>query len=219
MAERKQPDWERIEVEFRAGVLSTREIGSMHDISHTAINKRAKAHGWTKDLSSKIHAKAEALVAKQAVSTEVSSQQLATEREVIDAGATQIARVRIEHRADIGRSKRIANRLLSVLETLEITEAPSSAALEAKATAASSGKPFEPAATAPLKEHAHLLRNLAETQRVLIGLEREAYGLAQLADPSTPEAPVDPIERAKRLAFALALAGHQLKNQQKGPGK
>jgi hypothetical protein len=219
MAERKQPDWERIEADYRAGVLSTREIGSMHDISHTAINKRAKAHAWTKDLSAKIHAKAEALVSRQAVSSEVSSQQLATEREVIDANASQIATVRREHRTDIQRSKRIANRLLTVLEALEITEAPSSAALEAKATAASSGKPFEPAAAASLKEHTVLLRTLAETQRVLVGLEREAYGLAQFVEaPGDVRGDADPIEGAKRLAFILARAGHAL-DQQRGAAK
>lgn len=54
------PDWERIEIDFRAGVLSTREIAQAHGISHTAINKRAKAYGWDRDLSAKIKAKADA---------------------------------------------------------------------------------------------------------------------------------------------------------------
>ena len=202
-------DWERIEAEFRAGILSVREIGAAHGISHTAINKRAKAGNWVRDLKAKIQAKAEALVAKAAVSSQVSTQRVATEREVIEANATQIARVRTEHRTDIQRSKRIANRLLAALETLEITEAPSSAALEAKATAVASGKPFEAAPTAPLKEHAHLLRNLAETQRVLVGLEREAYGLAQFVEtPGEGQGEVDPIQGAKAIAYILARAGH-----------
>ena len=58
----KQPDWEAIERAYRAGLLSIREIASAHEVSHTAINKRAKRDGWERDLSEKIQAKAEALV-------------------------------------------------------------------------------------------------------------------------------------------------------------
>ena len=36
-------DWERIEVDYRAGPLSTREIAGQQVVSHTAINKRARA--------------------------------------------------------------------------------------------------------------------------------------------------------------------------------
>ena len=47
----KQPDWERIEQLFRAGLLSVREIASACGVSHTAINKRSKAEGWDRDLN------------------------------------------------------------------------------------------------------------------------------------------------------------------------
>ena len=39
------PDWERIEVEFRAGVLSLREIALANGISHVAVAKRAQKAG------------------------------------------------------------------------------------------------------------------------------------------------------------------------------
>ena len=56
MTDKKTPDWEKIEKLFRAGVLSVREIAAAHSVSHTAINKRAKAEGWVKDLKAKIKA-------------------------------------------------------------------------------------------------------------------------------------------------------------------
>jgi hypothetical protein len=37
------PDWERIEADYRAGLLSVREIAAAHGVSHTAIQKRAKS--------------------------------------------------------------------------------------------------------------------------------------------------------------------------------
>src|SRR5471030_2883044 len=40
----KQPDWERIEQLFRAGLLSVREIAAACGVSHTAINKRTIRH-------------------------------------------------------------------------------------------------------------------------------------------------------------------------------
>ncbi|MDE1971093.1 MAG: hypothetical protein KGI50_06000 [Patescibacteria group bacterium] len=39
---KKAPDWERIEADYRAGVLSVREIAEPYSISHQAIAKRAK---------------------------------------------------------------------------------------------------------------------------------------------------------------------------------
>ena len=59
MAQEKKtaPDWERIEADYRAGLLSVREIAASQGITHGAINKRAKRDGWERDLSAKIKAK------------------------------------------------------------------------------------------------------------------------------------------------------------------
>ena len=47
MATRKSTiDWSRIEIEYLAGEDSIREIADRHEISDTAIRKRAKAEGW-----------------------------------------------------------------------------------------------------------------------------------------------------------------------------
>lgn len=70
--EKKTPDWERIEADYRAGLLSVREIAASQGITHGAINKRAKRDGWERDLAAKIRAKADALVSKREVSTLVS---------------------------------------------------------------------------------------------------------------------------------------------------
>ena len=97
----KQPDWEAIERAYRAGLLSVREIATSCGVSHTAIQKRAKANGWERDLKAKIKAKADSLVAKREVATQVASKSVETEREIIEVNAEVIANIRMGQRGDI----------------------------------------------------------------------------------------------------------------------
>jgi hypothetical protein len=46
--ENKPIDWHGVEKDFRAGEMSVREIARWYGLSHTAINKKAKAEGWTR---------------------------------------------------------------------------------------------------------------------------------------------------------------------------
>lgn len=49
MTEEKKPtDWERIELDYRAGILTLREMASAHGISNVSIHKRAKRDGWVR---------------------------------------------------------------------------------------------------------------------------------------------------------------------------
>ena len=89
------PDWERIELDYRAGVKTLRQIADEQGITHGAINKRAKRDGWERDLAAKIQANAEALVSKAAVSTPVSTETKVSERQVVEANAIAINDMRL----------------------------------------------------------------------------------------------------------------------------
>ena len=39
-------DWERIELDYRSGIKTLRQIADENGITHGAINKRAKCDGW-----------------------------------------------------------------------------------------------------------------------------------------------------------------------------
>lgn len=60
-APKKSPDWDRIEVDYRAGMKTLREIADEHNITEGAIRKRAKRDGWERDLAAKVRAKAPAV--------------------------------------------------------------------------------------------------------------------------------------------------------------
>lgn len=104
MAEKKVIDWEKIELEYRAGVKSLREIASEQGVSDTAIRKRAKRDDWVRDLSAKIKAKADDLVRKEQVRAEVRTANHISEKETIEANANLTAGVRLTQRIAVPRS-------------------------------------------------------------------------------------------------------------------
>lgn len=96
--DKPQVDWERIELDYRAGVKSLREIAEGSGTSHVNIAKRAKAQGWVRDLTKKIEAKANELVNKASVNSSVNSASPAAERVTVEAVASTQATIRLAHR-------------------------------------------------------------------------------------------------------------------------
>lgn len=183
---KKTTDWERIKAEFGAGILSVREIGAAHGVSHTAINKRAKAEGWTRDLSAKIKAKADALVSKAAVSSEVSSAAVATERETVEANARAVADIRLAHRTDIATGRSLVSKLMAecmgVSDNLDLFDQLRDALAEEtedpdqrKRRAAKLDDMLQRVLSLPGRVSA--VKGLSEALRNLVGLEREAWGI------------------------------------------
>lgn len=174
------PDWERIEVDYRAGVLSLREIASANGITHGAINKRAKRDGWCRDLAAKIRAKADELVSRQAVSTAVSTAKAVSERQIIAANAERIAQVRGEHRGDIQRVRSLALNLLGELEGQSARLDDLAALGELLRSEDDDGNDrrndlYMKIISTPSRIDS--AKKVAETLKHAIGMEREAYGL------------------------------------------
>lgn len=189
-------DWEAIERDYRAGLLSIREVAARHGCTHTAINKRAKADGWERDLQAKIKAKAEALVSKREVSNEVSSKAAETERQIVEANAEAIVSVRMAHRGDIRRSRSLANKLLAELEQLtdhrEVAETFGEVMRNPDGFGNDRLNDLYHKIIA-LPNRTKIMRELADTLKVLIALERQAYNL----DEQEHEEPYE--ERLRRL--------------------
>jgi len=193
---RSPPDWERIEIDFRAGILSVREIAAAHGLSHTAINKRAKRDSWIRDLAAKIKAKADALVSKQAVAREVSETVAATERIIVEANAEAIAGVRLRQRKDISRASKVTMALLAELEALtgepliverleELIDRVSADDAEDVSKVLNTARQALHKATS-LPSRAGTMKALADSLKTLVTLEREAWGLTG-GDTPEPE--------------------------------
>ncbi|KFA58949.1 hypothetical protein A9G48_02965 [Gilliamella sp. wkB18] len=176
----KKPDWEAIESAYRAGLLSIREIASQHGITHGAINKRAKRDGWERDLSSKIKNKADSLVSKKEVSTQVSSEKALNERILIEANAEVIANIRMEHRGDIRKARNITNALFEELgaECADIEAFKKLGELLANPDQNGRDKLNEVyMSVISMPERVKSMKALSETLKNLITLERQAYSI------------------------------------------
>lgn len=177
-----QPDWERIEQLYRAGLLSLREIAAAcPGVNHVGIARRAKKFGWVQDLTAKIKAKAEDIVTRQAVTEEVTAERAVTDRAVIDANAQAIANIRLAHRTDISRSRKLALKLLDELEGLT-EEQGTLKELIAQLKDDDEGAEMSDVLAlaskmASLPSRTKTMKELGETLKNLITLERQAYNL------------------------------------------
>ena len=201
-------DWERIELDYRAGVKTLRQIADENGVTHGAINKRSKRDGWERDLSAKIAAKADALVSKAEVSKQVSKEALVTERAVIEANAQAIADVILSHRKDIQRNRSLAGKMLSELEAQ--TDDPELFGQLAELMAAPDQSGVDKLNSLyrkvlSLPSRIDSAKKLAETLRVMISLEREAFGVGAEA-PTKAETEVSGEVRVSGLSEALEQA-------------
>lgn len=191
----KAVDWERIELDYRAGAMSLREIAANHPgTNHVAIARRAKTEGWTRDLSERIKAKAEDLVTRAAVTADVTANRAVTEKQVVEANAQDQASVRLSHRKDIQRKRAI---VASLMDEMEAQVGPENAALlaglgEVMRSPDESGQDklndmYRKIISLP--ERAKTAKTLAETLRIAVDMERQAFGMdAKGADGATPGA-------------------------------
>ncbi|MEQ9723916.1 hypothetical protein ABQG65_22565 [Yersinia alsatica] len=175
-----KPDWEAIESAYRAGLMSLREIASQHNISEGAIRKRAKRDDWSRDLSAKIKERAEDLVRKEEVRKQVRTETTLTERVLIEASAEVIANVRMEHRGDIRRARKITNALFDELgaECADIEALRKLGELMLQPDENGRDRLNEVyQSIIALPERVKAVKALSDAMKNLIGLERQAYDI------------------------------------------
>ena len=185
---RKPVDWERVEIEYRAGVMSLPELAAAHNISTGRICQVAKERGWPRDLKAKILARAEAKLNAFNLNGILNDAKQTVE-DVVDARSNDVVAIRLSHRTGIHRTKSIVDKLLETLEGFETTEDN-------------------------IREHAMVLKQLADSQKTVVSMEREAYGLDDTPEVQPPPSHIDPMEGARRIAFILQRATLMIEGQQ-----
>lgn len=176
----KPTDWERIELDYRAGIKTLRQIADENGVSHPAITKRAKRDGWSRDLGAKIQAKADELVTKELVTSLVTTETKIAERQLIEVNAQAVADVRLAHRRDIHRARRLTNSLLSELEkqTAQVPELQELGEILRRPDDKGMDKLNDLyQAIISLPERSKTMKVLAESLQKLVDMERTAFGM------------------------------------------
>jgi hypothetical protein len=198
MTERKSVDWEAIEREYRAGQLTVVEIGRQHGLSHTAVNKRAKRDGWTRNLADKV---------REEVSARLVSESTETERAAIEPAVARGVQVVREHRASIGRGQRLVSALFGELEEATENRGDLEAAIEEETEDDDTGKRRAMMLRAvALPSRAGVIVNLSNALRTLVALERQAFNLGDGLDGNDRAADVPVTDDRRKAALALLLA-------------
>lgn len=174
------PNWEAIERDFRMGVRAVTAIAEEHGITEGAIRKRAKRDGWVRDLNAKVRAKADDLVRKAEVRAQVREDQRLTESRQIEVEANIQKEIRLAERADIRRARALCMKLLTELEqqTDQVPELQELGELLRKPDDKGQDKLNDIyQAVISLPERTKTMKALAEALRILVSLEREAFGI------------------------------------------
>lgn len=208
------PDWERIEAGYRAGVMSLRELATLHGITEGAIRKRAKRDEWPRDLNARVQAKADELVRREEVrrlstqSTARSESSAHRVKEEIAIGAQALADVKLKHKSTIRRMREATEAMLVELEAetghpelfRDLAEF-----LRSDEDGAQGKRETVYNRAISMASRIDGLKKLAETLKVLIALEREAYGILpvpQQINLNTPPRKADDFTDEELLALA-----------------
>lgn len=199
-------DWEKIERLYRAGTLSLREIATPNGISEAAIRKKAKKEGWTRDLQGKIKARADDLVRKAEVRKQVRTENVETERVLVEATAQVIADIRMAHRKDIAQNRALVKSLLEEVEHQTLNRELYEALGEMLRQPDKYGQDklndlyHKIIGTANRIDSA---KKLAESLTRLIALEREAYAMDKTDKPEDPITEMSDDELGARMLALL----------------
>lgn len=188
MAAPKKIDYERIEPGWRAGLLSPHQLAAAYTeetgqkVSHAAIIKHFKKAGIARDLSAKIRDRAEAMVTEAMVTGKVTPRQTIPDSTLIEEGSTQVATIKLAHRKDIHRARRLTNALL---DELERETDPETVALLSEFGALMRTPDDKGAdklndlyhAIISLPERSKTLKVLTESLQKLVDMERQAFGM------------------------------------------
>ena len=187
--EKRKIDWESIERHYRAGLLSVSEIARQHAITEAAIRKRAKRDGWERDLSARVAEKVRADLVRAEVRAEKTPE---TERAAVEQAAASVVMVVREHRGRIKQGSALVelltNQLMDVAGKREEFETIIAVETAGDRTVDRRNQMFR---AVSLEKHAAIATSLALATKTWVTLERQAFGLAVVDNPTPPAPPAD----------------------------
>lgn len=194
MAKRKTYDWEAIEREFRAGVLSIRELGRKHGCSDTAIRKRAKKEGWERDLSAKVREKVRTKLVRSKVRTPN-----ANDAQIVEEESDRVVDTLNLLRKDIVDLGKVESKLMK-----ELLGEPTKLYL-----AQYQGKVVEKVVNLTVSERCQAANNLANVQHKRIALMRQAIGMDDDSAARVLKEFISKLDPASKQGVSDAMGGDE----------
>lgn len=178
---RKTVDWEAIEPHWRAGIKTKLQISEEFGVSRAALDKHFAKEGIERDLTARIQAKAESLVTRAQVTRTVTPESRATEREIVESNAQMQADIIVSHRKDIQRGRTLVMSLLEELEHETVNRDLYERLGEFMEMPDAGGKDqladiYRKVMSLPGRTDT--MKKLAESLKTLVGLERQAFKIA-----------------------------------------
>lgn len=207
-------DWEAIERDYRAGVLSTREIAEAYGCSHTIINRKAKENGWVKDLTSKIKKRVSTALVALEVSTahaggntdagNTHQTKKEAEAETVEAAAQTVVGVIVSHRKDVNRARGLVAMLMNQLhEAADHRESIRDIIEDETQGDRSPNRRMAMLRAVAIPAHAGTVRDLSMAMKNLVALERQAFNID--LNPPDEAPPVNGSEEGVAVVTDAAL--------------
>jgi hypothetical protein len=179
----KQTDWEAIEAEYRSGTVSNSELGRKYDVSEGAIRKRAKAQGWTKDLTAKVQTAVRDRLVRAEVREANARTSSRTDAEIIEAAAETAVQVVQIHRRDVRHGRTICAALFA-----ELQDTSANRELIAECIDSETQDDLSPTRrnqmmkAISLPTRARAMLDLSAAMKNLVAVERQAFSLDDKQD-------------------------------------
>jgi hypothetical protein len=191
---RSQIPWPAIEKDWRAGIKTKLQISKEYKVSRAAMDKHFEKLGIQRDLKAQIRAEANTIVTRK-----VTSQTAGQEEEIVTLNAQMQADIILAHRTDIQRYRGLCSQLLSEIQVTSDNQDLFNQLGELldKSDWDDNGRWKQDKQNEiyhrviSMSSRITGLKQLAETLKVLIGLERQAFGIADDGDGNNK---VDPLQ-------------------------
>ena len=179
----KQTDWEAIEAEYRSGTISNSELGRKYDVSEGAIRKRAKAQGWTKDLTEKVQTAVRDKLVRSEVREVNARTSSRTDAEIIEAAAETAVQVVQVHRRDVRNGRLICAALFAELQDTSANRELIAECIESETQDdLSPTRRNQMLKAVSLPTRARAMLDLSAAMKNLVAVERQAFNLDDKQD-------------------------------------
>lgn len=181
---RAKVDWESIERDYRAGILSIREIARQHGVTEGPIRRKANQQGWQRDLTKRVKARAQeklssATDAGDARDAEKDAPPTREQEErAVEENAERVTSVVQTHRQDVRRGRELVETMFGeLMRACEMPNLSGAAEQHIQDEGLSPNQATAVRKAVSLPGRAGTMRDLTQSIQRLISLERQAYKL------------------------------------------